>query len=70
MWHRVASALTMDHTVVVADLRGYGDSRRGARAGYLRFAPHRNPTSTGGCGVPHRFPTYKTAFPGTRRHTC
>jgi hypothetical protein len=21
-------------------------------------------------GVPHRFPTDKTAFPGTRRHTC
>jgi hypothetical protein len=25
---------------------------------------HRNPTSPGGGGVPHRFPTYKTAFPG------
>ena len=30
MWHRVASVLTMDHTVVVADLRGYGDSDKPA----------------------------------------
>lgn len=27
MWHLVAPALTRDHTVVLADLRGYGDSR-------------------------------------------
>lgn len=33
-------------------------------------SPHRNPTSPGLGGVPHRFPTAKTAFPGTRRHTC
>ncbi|MGE5170874.1 MAG: alpha/beta fold hydrolase [Rudaea sp.] len=26
MWHRVAPALARDHTVVCADLRGYGDS--------------------------------------------
>lgn len=26
MWHRVAPALAADHTVVLADLRGYGDS--------------------------------------------
>ena len=26
MWHRIAPALARDHTVVVADLRGYGDS--------------------------------------------
>lgn len=26
MWHRVAPELAADHTVVVADLRGYGDS--------------------------------------------
>lgn len=26
MWHRVAPALAEDHTVVLADLRGYGDS--------------------------------------------
>ena len=28
MWHRVAPALAQEHTVVVADLRGYGDSSR------------------------------------------
>jgi haloacetate dehalogenase len=28
LWHRVAPALAKDHTVVVADLRGYGDSSR------------------------------------------
>ena len=32
-------------------------------------SPHRHPTSPGG-GVVHRFPTCKSAFPGTRRHTC
>jgi haloacetate dehalogenase len=26
MWHRVAPALAQEHTVVLADLRGYGDS--------------------------------------------
>jgi haloacetate dehalogenase len=26
MWHRVAPMLAVDHTVVLADLRGYGDS--------------------------------------------
>jgi haloacetate dehalogenase len=30
MWHRVAPTLTRTHTVVVADLRGYGDSHRPA----------------------------------------
>jgi haloacetate dehalogenase len=30
MWHRVASVLTTGHTVVVADLRGYGDSGKPA----------------------------------------
>lgn len=38
MWHRVAPALAHDHTVVVTDLRGYGDSSRPAagadHAGY------------------------------------
>ena len=33
MWHRLAPALAEDHTVVVADLRGYGDSARPA-SGY------------------------------------
>lgn len=28
MWHRVAPALTRTHTVVAADLRGYGDSAK------------------------------------------
>ena len=28
MWHRVAPALAQQHTVVAADLRGYGDSSR------------------------------------------
>lgn len=28
MWHRLAPELARDHTVVVADLRGYGDSSR------------------------------------------
>src|SRR5688500_8959872 len=28
MWHRVAPALADAHTVVAADLRGYGDSSR------------------------------------------
>lgn len=28
MWHEVASALAEDHTVVAADLRGYGDSAK------------------------------------------
>ena len=28
MWHRVAPELARDHTVVLADLRGYGDSDR------------------------------------------
>lgn len=28
MWHRVAPELARDHTVVAADLRGYGDSSR------------------------------------------
>jgi haloacetate dehalogenase len=30
MWRRVAPALTADHTVVLADLRGYGDSDKPA----------------------------------------
>jgi haloacetate dehalogenase len=30
MWHRVAPALVRDHTVVLADLRGYGDSGKPA----------------------------------------
>jgi haloacetate dehalogenase len=30
MWHHVAPALAEDHTVVVADLRGYGDSDKPA----------------------------------------
>ena len=30
MWHRVAPALAEHHTVVLADLRGYGDSDRPA----------------------------------------
>ena len=30
MWHRVAPALAHDHTVVCADLRGYGDSGKPA----------------------------------------
>jgi haloacetate dehalogenase len=29
-WHRVAPALTARHTVVVCDLKGYGESRSGA----------------------------------------
>jgi haloacetate dehalogenase len=28
MWHRIAPALARDHTVIAADLRGYGDSGR------------------------------------------
>lgn len=32
MWHRVAPGLTDRHTVVLADLRGYGDSARPASA--------------------------------------
>ena len=38
MWHRIAPELARDHTVVAADLRGYGDSGRPAsgahHAGY------------------------------------
>lgn len=30
MWHRIAPDLARDHTVVVADLRGYGDSAKPA----------------------------------------
>ena len=30
MWHRVAPALATRHTVVAADIRGYGDSRTGS----------------------------------------
>ena len=30
IWHRVAQALTESHTVVVSDLRGYGDSDKPA----------------------------------------
>jgi haloacetate dehalogenase len=30
MWHRVAPALAATHTVVLTDLRGYGDSDRPA----------------------------------------
>jgi haloacetate dehalogenase len=30
MWHRVAPVLARDHTVVAADLRGYGDSAKPA----------------------------------------
>ena len=33
-------------------------------------SPHRNPTSPAAAAFAHRFPTDKTAFPGTRRHTC
>jgi haloacetate dehalogenase len=33
MWHRVAPQLASDHTVVLADLRGYGDSARPASQG-------------------------------------
>lgn len=38
MWHRVAPALAADHTVVLADLRGYGDSSRPDSA--ADHAPH------------------------------
>lgn len=42
MWHRVAPALARDHTVVAADLRGYGASGRPAggddHAGYAKRA--------------------------------
>ncbi|MGH3437689.1 MAG: alpha/beta fold hydrolase [Sciscionella sp.] len=42
MWHRVAPVLTTDHTVVAADLRGYGDSGKPAggtdHAGYGKRA--------------------------------
>jgi haloacetate dehalogenase len=31
MWHRVAPVLAERHTVVAADLRGYGDSSRPRR---------------------------------------
>jgi haloacetate dehalogenase len=30
MWRQVAPALAQDHTVVLADLRGYGDSDKPA----------------------------------------
>ena len=30
IWHEVAARLAQDHTVVAADLRGYGDSDRPA----------------------------------------
>ncbi len=49
MWHRIAPELAREHTVVAADLRGYGDSDRpdaGAdHAGYA-FRPWR-PTRSG-----------------------
>jgi haloacetate dehalogenase len=42
MWHRVAPALAQEHTVVVSDLRGYGDSGKPAagpqHAGYSKRA--------------------------------
>ncbi|QIG44205.1 alpha/beta hydrolase [Nocardioides anomalus] len=39
MWHRVAPALAEDHTVVAADLRGYGRSDRPASdAGHAAYA--------------------------------
>jgi len=36
MWDRVAPRLAVDHTVVTADLRGYGDSDKPADAGYSK----------------------------------
>ncbi|MCZ2498095.1 alpha/beta fold hydrolase [Xylophilus sp. Kf1] len=40
IWHRVAPALARDHTLVMADLRGYGDSSKPAgsvdHAGYAK----------------------------------
>lgn len=38
MWHRVAPALSKSHTVVCADLRGYGDSSKPASD--ARHAPY------------------------------
>ncbi len=38
MWHRVAPALAASRTVVLADLRGYGDSAKPADAGYDKRA--------------------------------
>jgi haloacetate dehalogenase len=39
MWHRVAPALAEDHTVVLADLRGYGDSGKPAPDAAGRSTP-------------------------------
>jgi haloacetate dehalogenase len=39
IWHRVAPALAQQHTVVVADLRGYGDSAKPANEpGHASYA--------------------------------
>ena len=39
IWHRVAPALARDHTLVMADLRGYGDSSKPAgTAGHANYA--------------------------------
>lgn len=40
MWHQVAPELTTDHTVVVTDLRGYGDSTRPTTAPGTDHAEH------------------------------
>ncbi|WPB58308.1 alpha/beta hydrolase [Xylophilus sp. GOD-11R] len=39
IWHRVASVLSRDHTLVMADLRGYGDSSKlVGTAGHANYA--------------------------------
>jgi hypothetical protein len=43
IWHKVAPALAADFTVVVPDLRGYGDSSKSADACARYAAGHSNP---------------------------
>jgi haloacetate dehalogenase len=65
MWRHVAPGLAEDHTVVLADLRGYGDSGKPAPddAG-LVYASHRRPRHR---AAVWSLPARRGTGPGQRR---
>ena len=71
MWRHVAPVLAEDHTVVLADLRGYGDSGKPApdAAGLVyakRSMPATRPGSCASSASPSSCSSAMTAAPGWR----
>ncbi len=75
MWHRVAPRLAQEHTVVVADLRGYGDSDRpvsgGDHAAYSKRAMAADQVGLMGRWATSSSPwSATTVAPGSRTGWC